>query len=391
MENNNKKIMIIAGEISGDLYGYPLVSEIYNSAPGVEVFGVGGPKMKSTGMKIFYDSSSWGTIGMIEAVKKLPHLYFVLCDIYKKLAQLKPDLLVLIDYPGFNMRLCRHAKKLGIPTLYYFPPSKWTYNPVDVADASHNITKVAAPFAHTYDIYKKAGANVEFVGNPLLEIVKPSASRETIMKKLNLSEGGRVISLLPGSRAMEVKYMLPILIGTAECMADKMKDITFIMPVSSSTVSAGTGITLEYIRNKISLSKTPIKLVLDQTYDVLSVSDFAVITSGTATLEAACLKVPMIIAYKVSLLTEIFARTITSLPKYFGLPNLILNRVVVPEFIQKDVEPELISNSAIEILNSPQKLADIRTSLDEVAKNLGEPGATKKVASLILQMIGGKA
>ncbi|HNY11981.1 MAG TPA: lipid-A-disaccharide synthase, partial [Candidatus Wallbacteria bacterium] len=144
MENNNKKIMIIAGEISGDLYGYPLVSEIYSSAPGVEISGVGGPKMKSTGMKIFYDSSSWGTIGMIEAVKKLPHLYFVLCDIYKKLAQLKPDLLVLIDYPGFNMRLCRYAKKLGIPTLYYFPPSKWTYNPVDVSDAAHNITKVAA-------------------------------------------------------------------------------------------------------------------------------------------------------------------------------------------------------------------------------------------------------
>jgi len=185
--------------------------------------------------------------------------------------------------------------------------------------------------------------------------------------------------------------MLPILIGTAECMSAKMKDITFIMPVSSSTVSAGTGITLEYIRNTLSVSKTPIKLVLDQTYDVLSVSDFAVITSGTATLEAACLKVPMIIAYKVSLLTELFARTITPLPQYFGLPNLILNKIVVPEFIQKNVEPAIISESALEILNSPQKLADIKVSLAEVAKNLGEPGATKKVASLILQMIGGKS
>lgn len=380
--------MVIAGEISGDLYGYPLVSEIIRSVPDAEVFGVGGPRMGSTGMKIFYDSSSWGTIGMIEAIKKLPKLYFVFRDVARKLEQMRPDLLVLIDYPGFNMRLCRHAKKLGIPTLYYFPPSKWTYNPSDVSDAASNITKVAAPFRHTDEIYRKAGANVEFVGNPLLEIVKPSAGRDELRKKLGIPEGKKVISLLPGSRSMEVRYMLPVLTETAECLSKKTGDALFAMPVSSSTFSPGTGITLDYIKARTGSSKAGIQLFVDQTYDLLSISDFALITSGTATLEAACLGVPMIIVYKVSLLTELFARSMTSLPKYFGLPNLILDRIVVPEFIQNNVDPAIISDTAAELLNSPEKLADIKNSLALVRDNLGEPGATKKVAALIREMVG---
>jgi len=384
----NKKIMIVAGEISGDLYGYPLVREILQARGDLDVFGVGGPRMKSTGMQIFYDSSSWGTIGLVEALKKFPYLYCVYNDMARKLRQIKPDLLVLIDYPGFNMRLCRYAKKLGIPTLYYFPPSKWTSNPADVSDAARNITKVAAPFRHTAEIYRKAGANVEFVSNPLLEIVKPSAGVSELRKRFSIPDGSRVVTLMPGSRFMEVKYMLPILVDSAAIMAKKMPDATFIMPISSSTVSKGTGITMEYIKNWIAASGSQIKIELDATYDILSISDFAIITSGTATLEAACLGVPMIIAYKVSLLTELFARSFTPLPKYFGLPNLILNKAIVPEFIQKNVSAEIIAGATMEILNSSEKLADMKSGLGEVVKNLGDSGATSRVADLILKMIG---
>jgi len=383
----NKKIMIIAGEISGDLYGHPLVLELAKLDPDAKICGVGGPKMKSTGMEVFYDSSSWGTIGMIEAIKKLPYLYFVFYDVSRKLKQIRPDVLVLIDYPGFNMRLCRYAKELGIPTLYYFPPAKWTYNPEDVFDAAQNITRVAAPFTHTDEIYKKAGANVEFVGNPLLEIVKTRQSRSEILKKMSLPENARLISLLPGSRSMEVRYMLPVLAETAAKLAKSLNNVNFVMPVSSSTISRGTGITLDYIKSELEKSGVEIKLEIDSTYDILAVSDFSIITSGTATLEAACLMTPMVIIYKVSLLTELFARTMTSLPKYFGLPNLILNRQVVPEFIQKDVTPDNISNAVLEILNSSEKLSDMKSSLGQVIKNLGEAGATKKVAGMVMEMI----
>lgn len=388
MEKKKKKIMIVAGEISGDLYGYPLVREILEARSDLDVFGVGGPRMKSTGMRMLYDSSSWGTIGLVEALKKFPHLYRVYNDMAQKLSQTRPDLLVLIDYPGFNMRLCRYAKKLGIPTLYYFPPSKWTSNPSDVSDAARNITKVAAPFRHTAEVYRKAGANVEFVSNPLLEIVRPSMGAAELRKRFKVPDGSRIIALMPGSRFMEVKYMLPILVDSASLMAEKVRGAHFVMPISSSTISKGTGITLEYIRSRTASSKVPISIELDATYDILSISDFAVITSGTATLEAACLGVPMLIVYKVSLLTELFARSFTSLPKYFGLPNLILNRPVVPEFIQRNVSAESVAGAVAEILNSPEKIADIRNGLLEVVKNLGDVGATSRVADIILKMIG---
>jgi len=379
--------MIIAGEISGDLYGHPLVLELMKSGRQLEILGIGGPRMKSTGMKMFYDSSSWGTIGMIEAIKKLPYLYWSYYDISEKLKRTLPDVLVLIDYPGFNMRLCRYAKQLSIPTIYYFPPSKWSYNHEDVYDAARTITKVAAPFEHTFDIYKKAGANVEFVGNPLLEIVKTRNCRAEILKKLKADNGEKIISLLPGSRSMEVRHMLPVLAETAAILKSKVQNARFIMPISSSTISAGTGITLEYINNTINSYNVDISVETDMTYDILSVSDFSVITSGTATLEATCLLTPMIIVYKVSLLTEIYARLMTSLPKYFGLPNLILNKAVVPEFIQNDVTAEIISASVVSYLNSSQKLADMKNELKAVVKNLGEIGATKKVSEMILKMV----
>jgi lipid-A-disaccharide synthase len=379
--------MIIAGEISGDLYGHPLVLELMRSGRQFEIFGIGGPRMKSAGMKTFYDSSSWGTIGMIEAIKKLPYLYWAYYDISEKLKRSLPDVLVLIDYPGFNMRLCRYAKQLSIPTLYYFPPSKWSYNHEDVCDAARTITRVAAPFEHTFDIYKKAGANVEFVGNPLLEIVKTRNGRAEILKKLKADNGEKIISLLPGSRSMEVRYMLPVLAETAAILKTKIQNSRFIMPVSSSTISSGTGITLEYIKNVINSYGADISVETDMTYDILSVSDFSVITSGTATLEAACLLTPMVIVYKVSLLTEIYARLMTSLPKYFGLPNLILNKAVVPEFIQKDVTAEIISESVVSFLNSSQKLADMKNELKLVVKKLGGIGATKKVSDMILEMV----
>lgn len=385
--SDKKKIMIIAGEISGDLYGHPLVLELMKSGRDIEISGIGGPRMKSAGMKTYYDSSSWGTIGMIEAIKKLPYLYWAYYDIGEKLKRVMPDVLVLIDYPGFNMRLCRYAKQLGIPTLYYFPPAKWSYNHEDVCDAARTITRVAAPFEHTYDIYKKAGANVEFVGNPLLEIVKTRSSREEILKKLKAAEGEKIISLLPGSRSMEVRYMLPVLAETAAMLGAKIKNARFIMPVSSSTISKGTGITLEYIKNVINSYGAEVSVETDMTYDILAASDFSIITSGTATLEAACLLTPMVIIYKVSLLTEIYARTMTSLPKYFGLPNLILNKAVVPEFIQTNVTPEIISESVVEILNSSDKLADMKNELKAVVKNLGDIGATKKVSEMILEMV----
>lgn len=384
---DKKKIMIIAGEISGDLYGHPLVLELMRSGRQFEIFGIGGPRMKSAGMKTFYDSSSWGTIGMIEAIKKLPYLYWAYYDISEKLKRSLPDVLVLIDYPGFNMRLCRYAKQLSIPTLYYFPPSKWSYNHEDVCDAARTITRVAAPFEHTFDIYKKAGANVEFVGNPLLEIVKTRNGRAEILKKLKADNGEKIISLLPGSRSMEVRYMLPVLAETAAILKTKIQNSRFIMPVSSSTISSGTGITLEYIKNVINSYGADISVETDMTYDILSVSDFSVITSGTATLEAACLLTPMVIVYKVSLLTEIYARLMTSLPKYFGLPNLILNKAVVPEFIQKDVTAEIISESVVSFLNSSQKLADMKNELKLVVKKLGGIGATKKVSDMILEMV----
>ncbi|HNV69170.1 MAG TPA: lipid-A-disaccharide synthase, partial [Candidatus Ozemobacteraceae bacterium] len=194
-----KRILIVAGETSGDMYAAALVDELERLGE-FEIFAVGGPQTAKRKVNLLYDSSDWAVIGYVEAIKRAPQLYLVLRDLKRFLEQRRPHLVLLLDYPGFNMRLAKHAKSLGIPTLHYFPPSKFATTPEEVADAASTLTCVAANFTFTYENYKAANANVHFVGHPLVDLAKPTMSREEAFRTFGLDPARPVVGLCPGSR-----------------------------------------------------------------------------------------------------------------------------------------------------------------------------------------------
>jgi len=377
--------MIVAGEISGDLYGSNLIENIKKVLPDVVMFGTGGPKMKEAGLELICDTSCWGTIGLIEALKKAPKIYLYYLKLVKLMDNKKPDLLVLIDYPGLNMRLARYAKKLGIPVVYYFPPSKFAKDSKFVKDAAETIDYVAAPFVSTAKIYKEAGANVEFVGNPLVDIVKPSKSANEIREEFSFGER-RVISIMPGSRMREIHYMLPPLLETTRMLSQKLDNTEFVMPITSS-VFQRNGLSRDFFEKEVRKAGVDVKTFYDRTYDLLSVSEMAIITSGTATLEATCLTCPMVIVYKVSKITEILARYFSNLPDYIGMPNLILSKGSIRELIQEDVTPEKIMEESLKIINSDGEKSRIKEDLSRAVKLLGQPGAGLRVANKIGEIL----
>jgi lipid-A-disaccharide synthase len=381
-----KKILMIAGEISGDLYGARLAEEIQKIDPTAEISGVGGYQMKNAGIKILTESVSWGTIGFIEALKQVPKLFLVIQKLKKYIKKTQPDLIVLIDYPGFNMQIVNFAEKIGIKTAYYVPPSKWAKNPGTVKDAASKITKVLATYSTTEELYKSAGGNVVMVGHPVIDVAKVNTPREKIYEFLKLSPEQKIVGLLPGSREKEISLILPVLIKTAKKIHETHPEIKFIIPILSTTMQVA-GLSEKKIKRMIKKAGVKIQIVVDRTYEVLSILDFAIITSGTATIEATCFHVPMIIIYKVSFLTEIFAKFISHLPPFFGLPNIILKRPAVPEFLQKEVTPVHLAEETIKYLFNRDLYYEQKCALREVVHKLGNKGAIYRAAKVILEMM----
>jgi len=381
-----KRILIVAGETSGDMYASSFIDEL-NKNGNYKVYAVGGPQTAKRDVTLLFDSTNWAAIGLIEALKQTPKLLVVLRKLKRFLDESRPDLLVLVDYPGFNMRLTKHAKRLGIPTLYYFPPSKFAINPADVADAAKNIDLVAATFTFTYKVYKEAGAKVEFVGHPLLDLAKPTMSREEAMSAFGLDEKRPVIGLCPGSRKSELDLLLPIMLKAAQKIHEKHPDLQFLVPVISTGTDEVYGIPKKELRSQLSASGLPVKLIEGKIYDVMAISDILIISSGTATLEASRIGTPMIIVYQVSLFTEIMAKLFAKLPEFIGLPNIVIGRMAVPELIQRDLTVENLVRHALNLLESPQEKNRQKAALREVISHLGEPGAHARVAKLAVKLL----
>ncbi len=286
------------------------------------------------------------------------------------------------------MRLARTAKSLGIPTLYYFPPSKFAVNPEDVSDAARTITSVAANFTFTHEVYKAAGANVQFVGHPLLDLARPTFSREMAFREFGLDPARPVIGLCPGSRESELVQLLPIMLEAAKILSAREPGLQFLVPVISTEGPQVYGIPKDDLRRQLDESKLPVRLVEGKIYDVMAVSTLLLISSGTATLEASHIGTPMIIVYRVSLVTEIVAKLFNKIPRFIGLPNIISKRLAVPELIQHDLTPENLAAHALDLLHSPEKMAKQRQDLADVVVHLGQPGAHQRVASMALELLG---
>ena len=371
------KILISAGEASGDIHAAAVTAALKKIDSAIEVFGMGGDALRAAGGEVLFDIKDHGVMGFVEVIKKLPDLFKLRSDFARVMDERKPDCLVVVDYPGFNMKLAKVAHDKGIPVVSYIAPSAWAWNKGRAKNVAKIVDKVACIFPFEYDVYKEAGAPVEFVGHPLLDIVKPAWERTEAEAWVGKQPGHPLVLLMPGSRLMEIEKMLPNLLAGAKLLKKQLPEVQFAMP------RAGT-IPLELLQSKIKASGLEIKITEGHNYDLFSVADLALATSGTVTLEAALCGLPSVIVYRTSALNAFIARRVINIPN-IGLPNIVAGRQILPELLQEDFTPANVANTAVELL-APERRPQLEVNLAYMKARLGEPGAVNRVAQLILRI-----
>lgn len=373
---------MVAGETSGDLHGAHLVEAIHQIDPEVQFFGVGGENLERKGMKLLYHSQSFSVVGITEALSKLGTVLKALGRLKSSLKQERPNLVILIDFPEFNLRLAKIARRKGIPVLYYISPQVWAWRHGRVKLIAERVKKMVVFFPFEVPLYKAAGVDVEWVGHPLVDTVKPTLSKEEAFRKFGLDPQRRTIALLPGSRTHEVERLLPPLLASAHLLQQEISDLQFVIPLAP-------GFTEETLSPWMRNSPASVKLIQGWTYDVMNLSELLILASGTATLEGAILGKPMIIIYKVSLLTSWVGRAMIRV-NHIGLVNLVAGKGIAPELIQREVNPERIAEEALRILKDSVLQQKMVESLKEVRQRLGNPGAAQRAACIVLSMLQGE-
>ena len=371
------RILISAGEASGDIHAAAVTAAIKKIDSSAEVFGMGGDALRNAGGEVLFDIKDHGVMGFVEVLKKLPDLFKLRDDFEKVMDERKPDCLITVDYPGFNMKLAKLAHDKGIPVVSYIAPSAWAWHKSRAKKVAKIVDKVACIFPFEYDVYKEAGAYVEFVGHPLVDIVKPSMTKEEAMAFAGKEEGKKLILLMPGSRLMEIEKMLPTLLEAAKIIKKQLPEVSFVMP------RAGT-IPISLLEEKIQASGLEVKITEGNNYDLFSVADLALATSGTVTLEAALCGLGSVIVYKTNPVTYFIAKLLVNIP-HIGLPNIVAAKSVVPELIQNDFTPAKVAQEALALLES-ERNAKMKEDLAYVKERLGKPGAVGRVAELVLKI-----
>jgi lipid-A-disaccharide synthase len=376
-----KKVLLSAGEVSGDLHGAHLIEAIQRIDPQIRFFGMGGEGLKSKGMEILFEAHRLSVVGITEALSKIPTVFLALRELRHWMERERPDLLILIDFPEFNLRLAKMAHYLGVPVLYYISPQIWAWRRGRVKSIAKYVRKmiVFLPFEDSF--YREEGVDVSWVGHPLLDIVKPTLIREEAFQKLGLDSKRRTIGLLPGSRKEEVRRHLPILLHTALLLQKEIPELQFVIPLAPA-------ISEEEVRPFIETNPIEVRMVKGFVYDVMNLSELLLLASGTATLEAAILEKPMVILYKVSFLSYWIGRGLIRV-RHIGLVNLLAGQEIVKELIQKEATPEKMAKEALRLLKDQTFYQRVVTSLRAVRKNLGEPGAAQRAAQIVLSLLKG--
>jgi lipid-A-disaccharide synthase len=374
-----KKILLVAGEVSGDLYGAHLVEAVHHIDPEVQFFGVGGERLEKVGMKLLYPSQPLSVVGITEVLFKMGSILKAFRILRKSLERERPDLVILIDFPDFNLRLAKIVHQKGIPVIYYISPQVWAWRPGRVKLIAQRVNKMIVLLPFEVPLYEAAGVDVEWAGHPLLDLVKPTLSREMAFERFDLDPKRRTIGLLPGSRKHELKRLLPPLLVSAQLLQREIPELQFIIPLAAGIPRAG----LSPLIKNISL---PVKVVEGFAYDVMNLSELLITASGTATLEGAMLGKPMVIIYRVSLLSYWIGRAMAQVD-HIGLVNLVVGKGIAPELIQNDVNPKRIADEALRILRDPILYRRMTESMVEVRQSLGEPGATQRAAHIVTSLL----
>ncbi|WP_419174782.1 lipid-A-disaccharide synthase [Desulfosediminicola sp.] len=381
--------MIVTGEASGDLHGSNLVKAMRQKCSDLSFAGMGGEELEAAGVEILFDAKKVSVVGVSEVVSHLADIFAAQRILRRFLAEKRPDLLIIIDLPDFNLMLAKAAKKLGIPVFYYICPQVWAWRSGRVKTIAERTDRVGVilPFEEKY--LKDRGVEAEYVGHPLLDSVHADLSRAEFLRKHSLThkegddDGCRLIGLLPGSRSKEIAFLLPTFLQAAERLQKNSKQrLIFLLPLAS-TISEEE-LNAQGLREY--QQKLDLHVIRGDRYNLMAACDAVVAASGTVTLELALLNTPMVVTYRLAPLTYFLGTLLIDI-KYFSLVNLIAEREVVPELLQKEVCPENIADQLQGLLEDESKMQDMLNGLAGVRNLMGGPGASVKAADLALKLL----
>jgi lipid-A-disaccharide synthase len=375
----NKAIMIVAGEASGDMHGASLVREMLKIDPALNFYGIGGNKLQEAGVKLLANASTMAVVGLTEVISKLGSILKIMNMMKKSLDEYRPELVILIDYPDFNLPLAKAAKKRGIKVFYYISPQVWAWRKSRIGQIKKTVSKMAVILPFEVDTYSQKGFSVNYVGHPLLDLMRPDYSKQESRKMIGLAENKTTIGLLPGSRVTEVKKLLPEILRAAEILARRIPNIQFVLPLADMLDE-------KIVAEITSGFSVKVQVIAGHTYEAISCADFAIVASGTATLETALLGVPMVITYKISPLSYFIGKLFIRI-KNIGLVNIIAGKTIVPELIQGKANAQNIASEAVGILTSVERKKEMINELAAIRAKLGKPGAAIRAAQLALDML----
>ena len=376
------KIMMSAGEASGDLHGARLAKEMLEMEPDVELFGFGGAKMAEAGVRLVRDCRDYSIMGVWEVILGLGRLLQLEKTLVEAMREEKPDLLLIIDYPDFNWRLAAKAKALGVPVFSYIPPSAWAWRKGRAKKCAAIAKEIVTIFHHEIGPYVTAGANVSFLGNPLVDTVHADMAPEAARAFFGLKEGERAALLLPGSRRQEIALLLPDMLKAVQILKEKRPETRFFLP-------AAPGLERKEIERYIEKSGAPVELTEEHVYDLMGIADFAIATSGTVVMEAALMDLPAVVCYRMGRLNYAIGRMLVKID-HFSLPNIILGEEAEPELLQDEVTPERIAAEAAKLYKGEAQRDTAMARLKVAVLQLGPPGASVRVAAHVLAAAGGK-
>jgi lipid-A-disaccharide synthase len=380
------RLLLSCGEASGDLYAGALTRELRALDPTIAVAGLGGPQFTAAGGRLIDDYRDLAVTGLTEVIAKLPRSYSALRSMVAAAQTERPDALVVIDFPDFNFRLARRVKRLGVPIVYYIAPQIWAWRASRLETIRKIADQVLVIFPFEESIYRDAGVPVEFVGHPLIDLVKPSAMRERFLSARGLSPSAPTVAILPGSRPNEVSRILPDLLSAATLIRSAVPQAQFVVARAPHLVDQlFAGMDPQFGSVPRSTSRSVPVVVEGDTDTVLASSDLALTASGTATVQSALHDTPMVIVYRTSPITYRLARRLVRVDA-IGMVNLIAGEKIVPELVQDAFTPGAVAREAVAILTDPARTARIREGLVRVRAKLGGSGASRRAAEAILRV-----
>ena len=371
------RLLVSCGEPSGDLYAAELVRNLRQRAAPLDVFGLGGDRLAAEGATLVAHVRDLAVVGLVEVLRHLQRLRRTFRSLLDAIDRLRPEVAVLVDYPDFHLRLARELRRRGVPIVYYVSPQVWAWRPGRVRTIRDTVARMIVIFPFEEALYRDAGVDVRFVGHPLVELVKPATDRDGFLAAHGLDPARPLLLALPGSRPQEVSHNLPPLAGALRLVASRRPDVQLALAVAPS---------LPPSLFDADLAGLGVRLLAGHTHQLMSSATAGIVASGTATVEAALLDLPMVVVYRLSALTYALGRPFVRVPHY-AMANLIAGREIVRELIQGDFRPEPVAREALLLLEDPGRRAQVRAGLADVRARLGGPGASARAAAEVEEVL----